>query len=122
LIGAYSPFILLLTWPSIFSNVLFIKTIRDEHIDLINNIYLLKDIVIKIQKQSSIAIISSFTSMLGMILASIIGVLFSYAIVERYHSNKFRTLLSLAFFNMILIPHIATALIKDIIIYMYLGK
>ncbi len=122
LIGAYSPFLLLLTCPSIFTNVLFLKTIRAEHVDLINNIHILKDIIIKIQKQSSTAIISSFANMLGLILASVIGVLFSYAIVETYHSNKFRTLLAVAFFNLILIPHIATAIIKDIVIYMYLAK
>jgi len=119
LIGAYSPFILFLGYPSIFYNVLLVKTIRDKHIDIFNNIGIFIDILKGKNYPISVEIISSFGNLFTLVLLSIIGVLTTYAIIERYNSSKFRTLLSITFYNLSLLPFILPIFIKDIILYLY---
>lgn len=122
LMGAYSPFILLLGYPSIFYNVLLIKAIKDKHIEILGNIHLFNDIIKKVNYNIFIVITSSFRSLLNTILLTIIAVLMSYAIIERYNSSKFRTLLSITSIQMSLVPYMVSFLIKDIILFMYMIK
>jgi hypothetical protein len=119
LMGSYSPFLLLLSYPVQINNALLITEIKNGHIPSLNALPLL--FYNKINYEPLIVIVSSFMNILSGMLNLIIVVLLLYAIMDRYNSNKFRTLLSITFFQIFLLPYLFPFMIKDVILLFYKG-
>jgi hypothetical protein len=119
-IGSYSPFILLLSYPIFCNYVLLIKTIKNQNIDILNNIYQLGNIINK-EKYYSVTIISAITNTFSIILFCILGVLSSISIMERYNSDKFNSFMSITFFqSAFILPLALFSILKILILYNFL--
>ena len=120
-IVAYSPLLLLILYQNVFANVQLIRTIKTEHIDMVNNLSKLKDIIIRPNQPTIFIIISNINTLFSLILQCVTGVLLSYMIMERYNSNKFKSILAITCAQITMIfPLILPAFIKELILYNFI--
>jgi hypothetical protein len=121
IIGAYSPFYLLSSCPNTIKNIQLIRTIKSNHIDILNNIMQGMDMLNNTKLPTSVIFVSSIISIFILILFSIMGVFLSYLIMERYACKKFKSFLTITFAQLIIIfPLILLTLLKSIMLYSYL--
>lgn len=121
IIGGYSPFYLLLNYPNTFKVIIFLKTLKNQHIDILNNIKQGIDIFNKIELPQSVMFVSLITGIFGIILFSMTGVFLSYLIMETYNCNKFKSFLTITFAQILLLfPLMVLTFMKYTILYSYL--
>lgn len=120
-IVAYSPFILLLSYNNIFINVQTLMVIKKEHIDILNNLTRLKDIIGSLSGPTSFAILIKISNLFSIIIQCITGVLLAYLVMERYNCNKYKSFVAITCIQITMIfPLILPIFIKELILYIYL--
>ena len=78
-----------------------------------------KDFIDKINIMSAVAYTTMIFSLFNFIMATVLGVLLSYAIMERYNCNKYRSFMAIALSQTLFLPTVLSIFLKDIILYVY---
>lgn len=121
LIVSYSPLLLLLLYHAIYYNMQILSAIKKEHIDIINNLSKLKEIIDKINHPSLLLLINNIENFFAIILQSVTSVLLSYLFIERYNCSKFKSLLAITCAQTTMIfPLLLPGFIRELILYTYL--